>query len=131
MGGRSPGGGIHPGVTRGVNQQPQGFGAGWQVVGTPGYMSPEQVRGDAITVASDVYSLGVVFYEMLTGSTPFNGDNLTAIMYKILNDPPEMPSALNARVPRELRHGVTGGGRSPVQSADMRMPTAASILPRR
>ncbi len=72
------------------------------VLGSPKYMAPEQVTGKAADGRADIFSLGAVLYEMLTGSTPFNGDNLTAIMYKILNDPPEMPSALNARVPREL-----------------------------
>lgn len=72
------------------------------VLGSPKYMAPEQVTGKATDGRADIFSLGAVLYEMLTGSTPFNGDNLTAIMYKILNDPPEMPSALNARVPREL-----------------------------
>lgn len=69
------------------------------VLGSPKYMAPEQVAGKAADGRADIFSLGVVLYEMLTGSPPFNGDNLTAIMYKILNEEPPRPSKLNARVP--------------------------------
>jgi serine/threonine-protein kinase len=70
------------------------------VLGSPKYMAPEQVAGKPTDGRADIFSLGVVLYEMLTGSTPFNGDNLTAIMYKILNEEPAPPSTLNARVPK-------------------------------
>lgn len=69
------------------------------VLGSPKYMAPEQVVGKAADGRADIFSLGVVLYEMLTGSSPFNGDNLSAIMYKILNEDPARPSKLNARVP--------------------------------
>lgn len=70
------------------------------VLGSPKYMAPEQVAGKATDGRADIFSLGAVLYEMLTGSTPFNGDNLSAIMYKILNEEPAPPSKLNARVPK-------------------------------
>ena len=69
------------------------------VLGSPKYMAPEQVAGQATDGKTDIFALGVVLYEMLTGTTPFNGDNLSAIMYKILNDEPAAPSTLNPRVP--------------------------------
>ncbi len=72
------------------------------VLGSPKYMAPEQLTGKATDGRVDIFSLGVVLYEMLTGVAPFNGDNLSAIMYRILNETPAPPSALNARVPPEL-----------------------------
>lgn len=69
------------------------------VLGSPKYMAPEQVAGQATDGKTDIFALGVVLYEMLTGVVPFNGDNLSAIMYKILNDEPAPPSTINPRVP--------------------------------
>jgi len=71
-------------------------------LGSPKYMAPEQLAGKATDGRADIFSLGVMLYEMLTGSTPFNGDNLSAIMYKILNEEPVLPGTLNARVPAEF-----------------------------
>ncbi|KAB2313987.1 serine/threonine protein kinase [Betaproteobacteria bacterium SCN2] len=69
------------------------------VLGSPKYMAPEQVAGKPTDGRADIFSLGAMLYEMLTGATPFSGDNLSAIMYKIMNEEPAPPSRLNARVP--------------------------------
>ena len=69
------------------------------VLGSPKYMSPEQVVGKAVDGRSDIFSLGVVLYEMLTGAAPFDGDNISTLMYRILNETPIWPSALDPRVP--------------------------------
>src|SRR5512139_1236343 len=69
------------------------------VLGSPKYMAPEQVVGQPTDGRTDIFALGVVLYEMLTGVTPFNGDNLSAIMYKVLNEEPAPPSTVNPRVP--------------------------------
>ena len=69
------------------------------VLGSPKYMAPEQVAGQATDGRTDIFALGVVLYEMLTGTAPFNGDNLSAIMYKVLNEDPAPPSTVNPRVP--------------------------------
>ena len=69
------------------------------VLGSPKYMAPEQVAGQATDGRTDIFALGVVLYEMLTGVTPFNGDNLSAIMYKILHEEAAPPSTVNLGVP--------------------------------
>ena len=72
------------------------------VLGSPKYMSPEQVLGKEIDRRSDIFSLGVMLYEMLTGGSPFVGENVNAIMYQTLNLVPPPPSTLNASVPDML-----------------------------
>ncbi len=69
------------------------------VLGSPKYMSPEQVMGKAIDQRSDIFSLGVMLYEMLTGQAPFDGENVNAIMYQTLNAVPAPPSTINPAVP--------------------------------
>jgi eukaryotic-like serine/threonine-protein kinase len=69
------------------------------VLGSPKYMSPEQVMGKSIDQRSDVFSLGVMLYEMLTGQAPFSGENVNAIMYQTLNAVPAPPNTLNPGVP--------------------------------
>lgn len=72
------------------------------VLGSPKYMSPEQVTGKQIDRRSDIFSLGVMLYEMLTGQVPFVGEHVNAIMYQILNTVPPPPGALNPEVPGML-----------------------------
>ena len=70
------------------------------VLGSPKYMSPEQVTGKTLDQRSDIFSLGVMLYEMLTGQVPFKGDNVNAIMYQTLSAVPAPPSTLNPAVPK-------------------------------
>src|SRR5512135_2444842 len=72
------------------------------VLGSPKYMSPEQVMGKLTDQRSEVFSLGVMLYEMLTGRPPFLGENVNAIMYQTLNATPPQPSSLNPVVPDML-----------------------------
>jgi len=72
------------------------------VIGTAAYLSPEQAQGNPVDARSDVYSLGCVLYEMLTGKPPFSGDTPLAVAYKHVREAPEPPSSLNPDVPQDL-----------------------------
>jgi serine/threonine protein kinase len=85
-----------------------------QVVGTPNYMSPEQVKGKALDGRTDLFSVGVVLYEMLTGIRPFGGENVTSIIYKIVHENPPPP--------RELVEGLHPGLSAVVMKALAKAP---------
>jgi|tagenome__1003787_1003787.scaffolds.fasta_scaffold20989660_3 serine/threonine protein kinase len=68
------------------------------VMGTPSYMSPEQVKGRAVDGRSDIFSLGVMLYEMITGEKPFPGQSITTVIYKIVNEEPVPPRQLNPTI---------------------------------
>ena len=72
------------------------------ILGSPRYMSPEQVIGRTLDHRTDIFSLGVVLHEALTGTPPFDGDNVNAIMYATVNTQPPPPSSTNERVPAML-----------------------------
>jgi serine/threonine-protein kinase len=81
------------------------------ILGTPNYMSPEQIKGEAVDGRADLFSLGVVLYELLTGDKPFKGDNITAVMNNIANRTPvpirekvpTIPEKMAAIVERAIR----------------------------
>ena len=78
-----------------------------QVLGTPNYMSPEQVKGRQLDGRSDLFSLGVMLYEMLTGEKPFMGQGVTTIIYKIVNENPIPPRDLDLTIHPGLSAVVT------------------------
>jgi len=69
-----------------------------EVLGTPNYMSPEQVKGKDLDGRTDLFSTGVILYEMATGERPFNGQNVTTIIYKIIHENPPAPRELDVTV---------------------------------
>ena len=73
------------------------------VVGTPAYMSPEQVKGEPIDARSEVFALGIILYEMATGREPFAGDSSYAVMMRRLQGPPPPAGELNRDLPTHLR----------------------------
>ena len=68
------------------------------VMGTPSYMSPEQVKGKVVDGRSDIFSLGVMLYEMITGEKPFPGQNITTVIYKIVNEDPVPPRQIDSSI---------------------------------
>ena len=69
-----------------------------QIIGTPSYMSPEQIKGRPVDGRSDIFSLGVVLYELVTGHKPFPGDSVTTVIYKIVNENPVPPQQLDSSI---------------------------------
>ncbi len=88
------------GIARAMTQV--GSHGGETIWGTPQYLPPEQAAGEAPTPASDVYSIGVLLFEMLTNALPFSADNPTAIAIKHMREEPPDVQALNPAVPRQL-----------------------------
>src|ERR671925_1127473 len=76
------------------------------IMGTAQYLSPEQARGAPVTASSDLYSVGIVLYEMLTGKVPFNGDSAIEIAMKHLNELPRAPSKTRPEISEDLDHVV-------------------------
>src|SRR6516162_3039514 len=76
------------------------------VMGTPSYMSPEQMKGRPVDGRSDIFSLGVVLYEMLTREKPYPGQSITTVIYKIVNEDPVPPRQLNPSIPPGLNEIV-------------------------
>ena len=72
------------------------------ILGTAQYLSPEQAQGHAVSAQSDLYAIGIVLYEMLTGTVPFEGDSAVTIALKQVSEPPLPPSRLNPAVPLDL-----------------------------
>jgi HAMP domain-containing protein len=72
------------------------------VMGTPDYIPPEQAQGRPADFRSDIYSLGVVLFEVFTGKLPFSGDSVMAIVLKQIQTPPPRPRSLNPRIPEDL-----------------------------
>ncbi len=75
------------------------------IAGTPSYMAPEQVMGKKVGSQADIFSLGVILYELLTGERPFQGEHLTTVVYKIINEKPSPLSKANRDIP-EMFEGV-------------------------
>ena len=86
------------GIARAVSDSSASIAETSTIVGTAQYFSPEQARGEAVDARTDLYSTGIVLFEMLTGRAPFTGDNPVAVAYQHVNQQPLPPSAINPRV---------------------------------
>ncbi len=68
------------------------------IIGTPSYMSPEQIKGKQVDGRSDIFALGVILYELVTGEKPFPGQNITTVIYKVVNEEPVPPRQLEPSI---------------------------------
>ena len=91
----------------GIAKAGGGLTSAGQVLGTPNYMSPEQVKGRTLDGRSDLFSFGVMLYEMVTGEKPFTGQNVTTIIYKIVNENPIAPRELDVTIHPGLSSVIT------------------------
>lgn len=91
------------GIARAADNAQSGLTATGLVMGTADYLAPEQISGRPAEIRSDIYSLGVVLYEMLTGVTPFAGENTASILYRQVHDNPPSLRSMNPRLPNELQ----------------------------
>jgi serine/threonine-protein kinase len=80
-------------------------GPGGTIVGTPYYMSPEQGMGEPLDTRSDVYSLGAMFYEMLSGARPFDAETVSGVINRHLYDPPP-PFVESLKIPRRISSAI-------------------------
>ena len=94
------------------------------VLGSPRYMAPEQVVGKAVDGRSDLFALGVLLYEMLTGESPFDGDNINTTMYRIVNEAPIPPKTMVPRIPEAFDYIVA---KALAKHPDARYQSAAEM----
>jgi serine/threonine-protein kinase len=90
------------GIARAVSDSAATMTSTAAVIGTAQYLSPEQARGEGVDARSDVYSLGCMLYELVTGAPPFTGDSPVAVAYQHVREDPRLPSSINPEVPPEL-----------------------------
>ena len=125
--------------------QVKGITGAGVMIGTPEYMSPEQVEGKEVDRRSDIYSLGIILYEMVTGRVPFEGDTPFTVGVKQKSETPKDPRQFNAQIPealsrlilrclekdKEKRYQSAGEVRSELETIEQGIPTTQRIVPSR
>jgi serine/threonine protein kinase/tetratricopeptide (TPR) repeat protein len=131
------------GIARSIKEK--GITAAGVMIGTPEYMSPEQVEGKEVDQRSDIYSLGVILYEMVTGRVPFEGDTPFTIGVKHKSEEPKDPKELNAQLPEDLnlvilrclekdkekRYQSAGEVRAELMRIEEGIPSTERVVPKR
>ena len=90
------------GIARAVSDSAATMTSTAAVIGTAQYLSPEQARGEGVDARSDVYSMGCMLYELVTGAPPFTGDSPVSVAYQHVREDPRLPSSINPGIPAEL-----------------------------
>ncbi|MBD3415501.1 MAG: protein kinase, partial [Candidatus Aminicenantes bacterium] len=131
------------GIARSLKEK--GITGAGVMIGTPEYMSPEQVEGRGVDQRSDIYSLGIIMYEMLTGQVPFEGETPFSIGIKHKSETPRDPGELNSQIPKDLgqvilkclekdpekRYQSAGELRSELENIEKGIPTTEREIPKR
>src|SRR5215469_3442594 len=94
------------GIARSMEVTSGGMTQTGALVGTPEYMSPEQAKGEKLDARTDIFALGIIFYELLTGDSPYKADTAMASLYKRTLECPRPPIELNPDIPRPLSNVV-------------------------
>jgi serine/threonine-protein kinase len=90
------------GIARAVSDSAATMTSTAAVIGTAQYLSPEQARGESVDARSDVYSVGCLLYELVTGAPPFTGDSPVSVAYQHVREDPRLPSSVNPAIPPDL-----------------------------
>jgi serine/threonine protein kinase len=131
------------GIARSLKEK--GITGAGVMIGTPEYMSPEQVEAKDVDQRADIYSVGVILYEMVTGQVPFEGDTPFTIGIKHKSEIPQNPKELNAQIPddlsrmilkclekdKEKRHQSAGEVRSELENMEKGIPTTDRVMPKK
>lgn len=112
------------GIARAVSDSSSTVAETTQIIGTAAYFSPEQAKGEPVDARTDLYSAGVVLFELLTGRQPFRGDSPVAVAYQHVSETPVAPTEVNEEVPRALDAIVL---RALAKDPYQRFPDAASF----
>ena len=112
------------GIARAVSDSSSTVAETMQIIGTAAYFSPEQAKGEPVDARTDLYSTGVVLFELLTGRQPFRGDSPVAVAYQHVSETPVPPTEVNEELPRALDAIVL---RALAKDPYQRFPDAASF----